>query len=455
MRQPLTPPSVENLLHGMDPDRVARIVGVSPLVRGEYAPWDTVIRLAPPQGLSSEEWWLGIRLARNRLLNPVPLRDVQGAPFLFGMPDPVLRLVHQIDQFASGRVQIGEEVANSNTRDQYVFDSLMEEAITSSQLEGAATTSKVAREMLRSGRRPIDHGERMILNNFQAMRLVKRNTAQALTPEMVFDLHRTVAQDTLRDPDKVGRLRSESDHILVMDRYGTVLHRPPPAHELQERLEAMCRFANARDRPEEPFLHPVLRAIVLHFWIGHDHPFVDGNGRTARAIFYWSLLSQDYGLAEYLSISRILRREPGDYGRAFLHTESDGNDLTYFIVYQLDVIRRAIDELNRYLNRKVAQRRALDKLLARSARFNHRQKALLAHAVRHPGARYLIRAHGRSHGVAYDTARTDLLELADFNLLSKWQEGRTYVFGAPEKLERRLAALGGGGRTALGGGGRE
>lgn len=445
MRQPLTPPSVEKLLHGMERDRVARIVAVSPLVRGEYAPWDTVIRLPPPQDLSSEEWWLGIRLARNQLLNPVPLRDVHGNPFVFGMPDPVLRLVHQIDQFASGRVQIGEEVANPSTRDQYVFDSLIEEAITSSQLEGAATTSTVAREMLRSGRQPTDHGERMILNNFRAMRFVKRNIAEALTPEMVFDLHRTVAQDTLRDPGKAGRLRSDADRIQVMDRYGTVLHRPPPAQELQERLEAMCRFANARDQPDEPFLHPVLRAIVLHFWMGYDHPFVDGNGRTARAIFYWSLLSQDYGLAEYISISSILGREPGEYGRAFLHTESDGNDLTYFIVHQLDVIRRAIDDLDRYLSRKAAQVRQLDKLLARSARFNHRQKALLAHAVRHPGARYLIRAHGRSHGVVYDTARTDLLELADFELLSQRVEGRTYVFIAPEKLERRLAALGGGG----------
>ena len=137
-----------------------------------------------------------------------------------------------------------------------------------------------------------------------------------------------------------------------------------------------------------------------------------------------------------------MRREPGEYGRAFLHTESDENDLTYFIVYQLNVIRRAVDDLNRYLDRKAAQVQKLDKLLTRSAQFNHRQKVVLAHAVRHPGARYSIRSHGRSHGVAYDTARTDLLELADFDLLSKWQEGRTYVFAAPEKLEERLAALG-------------
>ena len=441
MRLPLAPPSVEELFQKIERDRIPQIVDLPPLVGGEYAPWEKVIRLVPPSGLSSEEWWLGIRLARNRLLNPVPLRDTDGARFRVGMPDPVLRLVHEIDQLASGRVQIGEEVANPATRDRYVFDSLVEEAITSSQLEGAATTSKVAREMLRSGRKPNDHGERMILNNFHAMRFAKRNVAKALTPTLVFDLHRLVVEDTLPDAKKAGQLRSEADRIRVMDQYGTVLHRPPPARELEERLEAMCRFANTRNRPEDPFLHPVLRAIVLHFWVGYDHPFVDGNGRTARAIFYWSLLSQGYWLAEYISISRILRREPGEYGRAFLHTETDGNDLTYFVVHQLNVIRRAVEDLNRWLDRKAAQVRQLDRLLARVAHFNHRQRALLAHAVRHPGARYTIRSHRRSHGVAYDTARTDLLELAAHDLLLQWREGRTFAFGAPEKLEKRLADL--------------
>lgn len=146
MRLPLAPPSIEELFQRIDRDRIPQIVDLPPLVGGEYAPWEKVIRLVPPSGLSSEEWWLGIRLARNRLLNPVPLRDTDGARFRVGMPDPVLRLVHEIDQLASGRVQIGEEVANPATRDRYVFDSLVEEAITSSQLEGAATTSKVARE---------------------------------------------------------------------------------------------------------------------------------------------------------------------------------------------------------------------------------------------------------------------------------------------------------------------
>jgi len=53
-------------------------------------------------------------------------------------------------------------------------------------------------------------------------------------------------------------------------------------------MEAMCAFVNGRDT--EPFIHPAIRAMILHFWLAYDHPFVDGNGRTARALFYWAML---------------------------------------------------------------------------------------------------------------------------------------------------------------------
>ena len=181
-------------------------------------------------------------------------------------------------------------------------------------MEGASTTSEVAKNMLRTGRRPIDRSEQMILNNYEAMRFVRERSEERLTPELVFELHRVVTADTLDDPEKAGRFRSADDDIQIEDEIGTVLHRPPPASELRGRLERMCAFAN--DRPEDAFLHPVLRAMILHFWVGYDHPFVDGNGRTARALFYWSLLSQGYWLAEYVSISSILRRARAQYSRS-------------------------------------------------------------------------------------------------------------------------------------------
>lgn len=439
MKLPLKPPSVKDLIAGLDRDKIMAVFAMSPLVRGDYEPWDKVKRLKPPEGLSSEEWWLGIKLARNQLLKPIPLKDTAGKPFQFGTPDSVLRLIHEIDQTASGRIEISEEVTNPNTRDRYIVNSLIEESITSSQLEGASTTSEVAKNMLRTGRKPIDRSEQMILNNFYAMQFVRLHSGEPLTPELVFELHELVTTDTLDESADAGRFRTSTDNIQVEDEIGTVLHRPPPAEELPERLEVMCDFAN--DRSDGFFLHPVLRAVILHFWVGYDHPFVDGNGRTARALFYWSLLSQGYWLAEYISISRILRRARAQYSRSFLYAEIDDNDLTYFILYHLHVVHRAIEELQGYLQTKIEEVRQTDALLKQSGRFNHRQLALLSHGLRHPDTRYTIESHRRSHDVVYDTARTDLLELAGLGLFSKRKRGRSYVFLTPSDLATRLAGL--------------
>ena len=158
--------------------------------------------------------------------------------------------------------------------------------------------------------------------------------------------------------------------------------------------------------------------------------------------FYWSMARQGYWLMEYLSISRLLCQAPAQYARAYLYTETDGNDATYFIIHQLDVIERAIEALHQYLARKTAQQRSTESLLRRSpalaSRLNHRQVALLSHALKHPGHGYTIESHRRSHNVTYQTARTDLLALAGLGLLEQHKRGRAFFFFAPEDLEQRI-----------------
>ena len=74
------------------------------------------------------------------------------------------------------------------------------------------------------------------------------------------------------------------------------------------------------------FIHPIVKGIIIHFLIAFIHPFVDGNGRTASAIFYWYMLRKGYWLTEYLSISRIISRSKRQYEKAYLYTECDGNE---------------------------------------------------------------------------------------------------------------------------------
>jgi Fic family protein len=215
------------------------------------------------------------------------------------------------------------------------------------------------------------------------------------------------------------------------------MHEPPPAEQLPARLERLCAFANGNS--DTGYLPPVVRAILVHFMLAYDHPFVDGNGRTARLLFYWSMLSQDYWLAEFLPISRLLKKAPMQYARSFLHSEQDDGDLTYFVLYQLGIIQRAIRDLHEYLGRKVAETQQLRKALkAMSRQFNYRQLALLEHAVRSPGAVYTVASHSMSHNVVAQTARTDLQALAQQGLLIRTTSGRGHAWSPASDLGRHL-----------------
>jgi Fic family protein len=320
-----------------------------------------------------------------------------------------------------------------------VINSLIEEAITSSQLEGAATTRKVAKEMLRTGRKPRTRDELMILNNYRGMLRVRELRHERLTPAMIAEFHRIITDGTLDDQSDCGRLQLPGeDRVVIVDYHDDeVMHALPGATQLPERLERLCQSANGD--LDTGYVPPVVRAILLHFVLAYDHPFVDGNGRTARLLFYWSMLSQDYWLAEFLPISRLLKKAPAQYARSFLHSEQDDGDLTYFVLYQLRIAQRAINDLHEYLDRKVAETQQVQQALrAVSRRFNMRQLALLENAIRRPGARYTVASHGRSHGVVAQTARGDLRGLEEQGFLTKTSSGRGFAWSPMEDLEQRL-----------------
>lgn len=447
MKRPQPPPSAaQREVLGMPRNHLAALLthAVQSEARGAYRHWDILRHLKPPTGFSSTQWWGATKLVRRAGLKDLPLLATNGEPFRYAITDVIARRLHEIDLGAGGSIGLPDPIVNPQTRSQYVMRSLFQEAVTSSQLEGAATTRAVAKEMIRTGRPPRTRGERMILNNFKTMQRIAEWKERPLDADLIFDMHRMVTQDTLDDPTAAGRLRLPHEQITVQDDVtGEIFHKPPPAEELPKRLEALCAFANAGDTdnsksPAGQFVHPAVRSILLHFWLAYDHPFVDGNGRTARALFYWSMLRRGYWLFEFVSISEILVKAPAKYALSFLHTESDENDVTYFLIYQSEVIRRAINSLHDYIAEKNKELRTLEDTLRHAPDLNHRQQALIGHALRHPGTRYTVAGHQRSHGTVYETARRDLLDLTKTGLLEMRRDGKAFLFTAPADLPERV-----------------
>ena len=406
----------------------------------KYLHWHDLLYLKPPRDLSHKEWWFLIKQQRTRSKHIVPLKNKKSQAFSYDLEaDPILERLYNIDRGSGGPFSTPNEISNPGTRNSYLVRSLIEEAITSSQLEGAATTRKVAKEMIRTGRKPSDKSEQMILNNYLTMEYVRKLADKPLSLSLILDIHRRITDKTLEKHSEEGRLRLPNEQIRVYwEEDNQVLHDPPKAEELEERINAMCEFANGK--MPKGFIHPVIRSIILHFWLAYDHPFVDGNGRVARALFYWSMIRHGFELFEYISISEIIKKSPGQYRDAFLYTETDDNDLTYFILFHLKVMERALTTLHQYIKQKRRKLAALENKI-RAISLNHRQRAIITHALRNPDHLYTIKSHQTSNRIAYATARKDLFDLSDKKILNRKKTGKEYYFVPTRDIENNLAQL--------------
>ncbi|MBI5214042.1 MAG: Fic family protein, partial [Nitrospirae bacterium] len=128
------------------------------------------------------------------------------------------------------------------------------------------------------------------------------------------------------------------------------------------------------------------------------------------------------------------------YYRSFLYSEIDDNDATYFIVYNLKAIHKAIEELNAYIERKQKEKRHAYRFAAKYPSLNLRQRALLASALEKPHEVFTIETHANVHGVTYQTARTDLLGLRDMGILEMRKEGKKFIFSPVADITRKLEA---------------
>lgn len=432
MKLPRQPPRDEGHVLRLIENHWEAFKAVAPvLADGRYLHWDDLRHRPPPSGLSVEDWWLATRWARREASVPVTaMQTCYPVPFSFA-PLPEV----QSELFAFDRTNVGRDLlvalGNPDIVTDYRVSQLIEEAISSSVIEGARpTTRELARKMVRENRTPTTRDERMIFNNWRAMRrvLALRDRGQPLTLDDLLELHRILGDDALDVPGAEGQLRQREHNVVVSDIEGNVWHTPPDAEGLPQRMEALLRFANDTAHDPRAFIHPIVRAILVHFWIGYEHPFRDGNGRIARALFYWCMLRHGYEMAEFLSISGPIDRSPKAYYLAFAHTENDDGDLTYFVLHQLAVIRHALRDLTEHVHERVEGKRRLAAQVATFEDLNHRQRALLQHAVRHPAESYTIAGHARSHQVHYQTARTDLIDLVTRGLLEAWRapEGKRF-----------------------------
>ena len=385
-------------------------------INSEYPYWDKVKYIPTKDKIPPQELWFALKLIRQ--LNRIALTFGK-YKFSFTVTDEMFELLHYFDMNIGGSLT-SENLIPSENKNRYLVSSIMEEAIASSQMEGAATTRKVAKDMLRKSERPKNKGQQMILNNYLTINYIKEISQNDFSLGILKEIQRSMTANTLNEEKDSGELR-DNDNIMVMDGItGDIAHIPPSHKELEILLFDLEKFFNKNSKT---FIHPIIKAIIIHFMLAYIHPFVDGNGRTARSLFYWYMVKQGYWLVEYMSISRIIYKTKKQYENAFLYTEYDDNDLTYFILYNLRKMKVAFEDLKIYLKRKIEENNSI-LLLAHIKGINQRQAQIIKIVQEKPDSSFTVKEIENRFSVGNQTARTDLFCLVKLGYLSEIQTNK-------------------------------
>lgn len=376
-----------------------------------YWYWSDVKYKTRPNDINAEELWAAIKFSRFAQSRVIWKKYNLTAFFTNKMQQQC----HYFDMNFGGTWGNSSVIPNED-RTQYLISSLMEEAISSSQMEGASTTRKVAKEMLRKKISPRSRSEQMIFNNYTSIKFITEHKDEELSSERLLQIHSLMTHQTLDSADDEGRFRTADDVVVENEVTGETVHTPPTYKDIPVFVEELCRFANNDN--DGGFIHPIIKAIIIHFMVAYVHPFADGNGRTARALFYWYMLKKGYWLTEYLSISRVIYKSKASYEKSYLYTESDGGDLGYFITYHLRVLELAFKELQVYIKRKVAQRQGNSDYIITYG-VNERQAAIISWYRDNSTMSITVKEVENRFGISQPTARLDLDGLVERGFLTK------------------------------------
>lgn len=379
-------------------------------ISSEYLYWDKVKYMAP-KGYDKQVLWQAVKI--QRLLNAQDVR-FGNYTFHFTVTKNMLALLHDFDMNLGGSLGT-KSIIPATDKNYYLISSIMEEAIASSQMEGASTTRRIAKDMLRKRLKPINKSQQMIVNNYETISKISKGKQADFTIDGLHDIHRSIANKTLDNPEDEGVFRRNDDIFVVDGITGHVAHTPPSFTEIDAMIKDLCEFANSDN--SENFIHPIIKGIIIHFALAYIHPFVDGNGRTARSLFYWYMIKKGYWLTEYLSISRIIYTNKKAYEKAFQYTENDGNDLSYFIQYHLDVMKKAFEELKKFLQRKIDEQQNVLRFVGIS-NINERQRYVLKTISENKRTLFTPKELATQFDISARSARTDLQELVEMGYLS-------------------------------------
>ena len=178
--------------------------------------------------------------------------------------------------------------------------------------------------------------------------IAKVEADRPVSESLVCEIHRRIVDGCDDDHCPPGRLRGRDDNVI----FGTPRHRGVEGgDECDTALRQLCEAARTVFREHDP----LVQALALHYHFAAMHPFLDGNGRTARAME--ALMLQRVGLRDtlFIAMSNYYYEEKPNYLTALSETRALNHDLTPFLKFALKGIEKQCSRLFSEIRLQVAR----------------------------------------------------------------------------------------------------
>ncbi len=376
-----------------------------------------------PNNLSLEDYWGSIQKARHQRAVKMPFEDQEKHPFWFVLTSSLQQSLHEIDSLGRDSIYrlVREEIES-----EMIQDSLMEEAVFSSAIEGAFSTVKRLKEMVNKKQSPEDINDKMVFNNYEAMQFILREKHRNLDIDLILELQKIVTKDTMGEDDAAYSGKFRDDWVYVKDKRDRVIYTPPHADQVLPAMEKLVQWINQEN--DDEFIHPIIKAAFVHLYFVHIHPFFDGNGRTARALFYFDLIKNEYEFFKYFSISVAVQKAKGKYYKAIRNSETHEGDFTFFLLYMAKTILESIHLVKSRIAHHYQKELVIQRLNKEGVLLNGRQEKFVKRFFVIDQRVITLKKYQSWFKVAYETARRDLDELSKWKVLTKGKQGKAFVY---------------------------
>ncbi len=211
-------------------------------------------------------------------------------------------------------------------------DALLKSAHHSTAIEGnPLTLNQVDRLAQGLKIRAHEKARQEVLNYLNVLEnLDKYLEDSKITVKTILKLHRDITHYTLEETYMEGQFRTEPVHIV--NKQGEIVFTPPSANLVRSKIQNFIKWINERSGE----LNPVITAGIIHYEFVRIHPFVDGNGRTTRALTALLLYLRGFNVNQFITLDEYYDYHRSAYYRALNSVDHETLNLTSWLEYFLE-----------------------------------------------------------------------------------------------------------------------